>query len=269
MMLALLALLAICPASMYAGIAESTAEAVKVGDYLLADGTTTSVWSEAGKVIGIVFATGGKMDNSNYGNSKKVIGYAVALTSTERRAVANAPEVEESGNSPWEISDYNGHAYTEKLMKGLKEGDGGDLFVAYKEWLEKNMIAPTVKNLSGWYIPSARQMLDFIGMALTFETGQSADGVEINKVYSDAYTSAIGNKANHSFTKKSNGVGMANLLSSYVMSRKGNLGLSGVTLKRDKANNNVENIVQVKDFLYKYNGGGAYIIRPVITIFEK
>ena len=162
--------------------------APKVGQFMQKDGTFSDTY-DAENSIAIVFAAGSKGDDvaSNYGKTKgtKILGYAMGLSSVKRAALTTAETPLDLTSyeiaSPWAADDYNGYVYTQQL-EAATASLGTDLMPAYNEWKTTNSVSE-ITNVSGWYIPSARQLLDVMGMTLGYAGGEGIDVVAQNEQF--------------------------------------------------------------------------------------
>lgn len=241
--------------------------APKVGQFLLADGTTSDAWAD--NAIGIVFATTGKTDNSEYNKDGKTItGYAMALTSVGRKNNVTDPEgtfptLTKTGDVPFEDNDYNGYSYTTALLNCFIDYST-PLFQEFKTWKTTNAIDEGTTNLSEWYIPSGRQLLDLTGMALGYEGNNNASAVAKNEAFAAAYTTAIGKDINCLLVTNGNGSGLCNHMSSYVTST---ANVASVQIQRPSNSGNINTITETGAFANKCKD--PFDIRPVITIFNR
>lgn len=248
--------------------------APKIGYFVNKDGSCTAAYN-AENAIGIVFAVGAKGTDTgaNYGESftgKKIYGYAMGLTNVERSnifigegAADNPiPELTQTGNTPWEANDYNGYQYTTTLLSAftIAAYTSPLLVTQYNEWKAAN--GHNGNNMSDWYIPSIRQLLDLIGMTLGYEGTEDIDAIAKNNTISTAFETAITATKGDRFAKKANGNGQCNIMSSYAINTTKVAGVQ-VTLPKDSQ---TETITQVN--LNGYNAASTFSIRPVLTIFK-
>lgn len=166
--------------------------APKVGQFMQKDGSFSDIYS-AENSIAIVFAAGPKGGDvvSNYGKTEgtKILGYAMGLSSVKRAALTTAETpLDLTGYgiaSPWAADDYNGYVYTQQL-EAATASLGTELMPAYNEWKTTNSVAEITNvnvSVSGWYIPSARQLLDVMGMTLGYAGGEGIDVVAQNEQF--------------------------------------------------------------------------------------
>lgn len=167
-------------------------KAPKVGQFMQKDGSFSDIYS-AENSIAIVFAAGPKGGDvvSNYGKTEgtKILGYAMGLSSVKRAALTTAETpLDLTGYgiaSPWAADDYNGYVYTQQL-EAATASLGTELMPAYNEWKTTNSVAEITNvnvSVSGWYIPSARQLLDVMGMTLGYAGGEGIDVVAQNEQF--------------------------------------------------------------------------------------
>lgn len=170
----------------------SDPDAPKVGQFMQKNGTFSDTY-DAENSIAIVFAAGPKGGDvvSNYGKTKgtKILGYAMGLSSVKRAALTTAETpLDLTGYgiaSPWAADDYNGYVYTQQLEAATASLET-ELMPAYNEWKTTNSVAEITNvnvSVSGWYIPSARQLLDVMGMTLGYAGGEGIDVVAQNEQF--------------------------------------------------------------------------------------
>ena len=239
--------------------------APKVGQYLYADGTWGDTYNADGaqKSIGIIFADAkGKTDNSEYGKAGMTpYAYAMALKNIGR-ANLNSDTDSDGTSFPvkttvkepfsWDNEDYSGYTYTNTIIEGL-DAYVSHLLKKYTEWTATMPIE--VNNLSNWYIPSARQLLQIVGML--YPGGDkitTMHGVNINETFKTAYNTVITQNTHNSFKIDSGKGGAANIMSSSF--------IETVAAVQTTTDNN--QITEIKTFNIK----GTFDIRPVITIFK-
>ena len=163
-------------------------KAPKVGQFMQKDGTFSDTYS-AENSIAIVFAAGPKGGDvaSNYGqpDGTMIWGYAMGLNSVKRAALTTAETpLDLTGYgiaSPWAADDYNGYVYTQQL-EAATASLGAALMSAYDEWKTTNSVSE-ITNVSDWYIPSARQLLDVMGMTLGYAGEEGIDAVAQNEQF--------------------------------------------------------------------------------------
>lgn len=161
-------------------------DAPKVGQFMQKDGTFSDIYS-AENSIAIVFAAGpkGRDVATNYGKSDgtKIWGYAMGLSSVARKAFTTTETPLDLTSygiaSPWAAGDYNGYKYTQQLEDALGATET-ELMKLYASWKNDNSldgISNVNVSVSGWYIPSARQLLDVMGMTLGYDGEEGIDPV--------------------------------------------------------------------------------------------
>lgn len=165
-------------------------DAPKIGQFLQKDGSFSDSYDENNSVA-IVFAVGAKGSDtsSNYGENfkdKKIWGYAMGLSSVARKTfttVETSLDLTSMGiDSPWAADDYNGYVYTQKFMEAVNTNSlsSSQLMTGYEAWKTTNSVSE-LKNVSGWYIPSSRQLLDVMGMTLGYTGVESEEPSSITK----------------------------------------------------------------------------------------
>lgn len=239
-------------------------DAPKVGQFMQKDGTFSDIYS-AENSIAIVFAAGSKEGDvaSNYGKTEgtKILGYAMGLSSVARKAFTTAETpldlISYGIASPWAADDYNGYVYTQQL-EAATASLGTDLMPAYNEWKTANSVSEITK-VSDWYIPSARQLLDVMGMTLGYAGGEGIDAVAQNEQFASRLADLMNEGKSSWFgthTSKSN-----------VMSSSVNTGgqIMAVQTIYAEGNESISEALGVN-----VNGrASTFAIRPVLTIFNK
>lgn len=248
--------------------------APKVGQFMQKDGTFSDTY-DAENSVAIVFAAGPKGGDvaTNYGqpDGTKIWGYAMGLSSTARTAIQNEandqtfPDLKSlNGEAPWQLDDYNGYTYTTNL-RSVMEGYSSQLMTIFDTWKQENAL--TGGNVSEWYIPSARQLLDLIAFSLGYEGGtdnttqEPVNAVSINEQVAAAVVAADTDKED-GYSWFGNYTGAANVMSSYI--RGGRI----VCVQTNGAEN--ETITNLLGTTV-YNDGSKtspFVIRPVLTIFK-
>lgn len=166
--------------------------APKVGQFMQKDGSFSDTYDPENSVA-IVFAAGRKGGDvpTNYGKSAdtKIWGYAMGLSSVKRAALTTTETpldlISYGIESPWAAGDYNGYKYTQQLEAATARL-GTELMPAYNEWKTANSVAEITNvnvSVSDWYIPSARQLLDVMGMTLGYAGGEGIDAVVQNEQF--------------------------------------------------------------------------------------
>ncbi len=242
-------------------------DAPKVGQFMQKDGTFSDIYS-AENSIAIVFAAGSKGGDvaSNYGKTEgtEILGYAMGLSSVKRAALTTAETpLDLTGYgiaSPWAADDYNGYVYTQQL-EAATASLGTELMPAYNEWKTTNSVAEITNvnvSVSGWYIPSARQLLDVMGMTLGYAGGEGIDAVAQNEQFASLLADLMNEGKSSWFgthTSKSN-----------VMSSSVNTGgqIMAVQTIYEDGNESISEALGVN-----VNGrASTFAIRPVLTIFK-
>lgn len=239
-------------------------KAPKVGQFMQKDGNFSDTY-DAEKSIAIVFAAGPKRGDvaTNYGqpDGTKIWGYAMGLNSVKRAALTTAETPLDLTSygiaSPWAADDYNGYVYTQQL-EAATASLGTELMPAYNEWKTANSVAE-ITNVSDWYIPSARQLLDVMGMTLGYAGGEGIDVVAQN----EQFASLLADLMNEG---KSSWFG-THTSASNVMSSSVNTGGQIMAVQTSYADG--------KETISKALGvnvnekASTFAIRPVLTIFNK
>lgn len=244
-------------------------DAPKVGQFLQKDGTFSDTYA-ADNSIAIVFAVGAKGSDtpSNYGenfNGKKIWGYAMGLSSVARKAfttVGTPLDLTSIGiETPWAADDYNGYVYTQKFMEAVNTNSlsSSQLMTEYEAWKTTNSVSG-LENVSGWYIPSSRQLLDVMGMTLGYTGVESEEPSSITKdeefagLLSSLMTTDKSWFGTH--TSDSNVMSSSVNKSGQVMAVQTSFAVGAETIS--------------KAFGVNVNSkASTFAIRPVITIFSK
>lgn len=246
--------------------------APKVGQFMQKDGSFSDTYDPENSVA-IVFAAGSKGGDvaTNYGKSADTMiwGYAMGLSSTVRTAIQqdednlSFPDLKSlNGTAPWAEDDYNGYTYTEKLRTLIGEYSS-QLMTVFDTWKLENTL--TGGNVSEWYIPSARQLLDLIAFSLGYEGGTDETTKEtVNAVSkNEQVAAAVGVADTDKEDGKSwfgNHTGAANVMSSYI--RGGRI----VCVQTSGGDNEV--IAKLLGVTVSSSAPSPFTIRPVLTIFK-
>lgn len=246
--------------------------APKVGQFMQKDGTFSDTYS-AENSVAIVFAVGPKGGDvaTNYGqpDGTKIWGYAMGLSSTMRTAIQNEandptfPDLKSlNGEAPWQLDDYNGYTYTTNL-RSVMEGYSSQLMSVFDTWKQENAL--TGSNVSEWYIPSARQLLDLIAFSLGYEGGtdettkETVNAVAKNEQVAAAVVAADTDKEDGK-SWFGNYTSAANIMSSYI--RGGRI----VCVQTSSGDNEV--IAKLLGVTVSSSTASPFTIRPVLTIFK-
>lgn len=241
-------------------------DAPKVGQFMQKDGTFSDIYS-AENSIAIVFAAGPKGDDvaTNYGKSDgtKIWGYAMGLSSVARKAFTTTETLLDLTSygiaSPWAAGDYNGYKYTQQLEDALGATET-ELMKLYASWKNDNSldgISNVNVSVSGWYIPSARQLLDVMGMTLGYDGEEGIDPV----IKDDKFASPLADLMPEDKSWFGTHTSTSNVMSSSA-SRSGQIMAVQTSYADGK-----ETIS--KAFGVSVNGkASTFAIRPVLTIFK-
>lgn len=247
-------------------------KAPKVGQFMQKDGTFSDIYS-AENSVAIVFAAGPKGGDvaTNYGqpDGTKIWGYAMGLNSTMRTAIQNEandptfPDLKSlNGEAPWQLDDYNGYAYTTNLRSAMGEYSS-QLMTVFDTWKQENALAGS--NVSEWYIPSARQLLDLIAFSLGYEGGtdettkETVNAVAKNEQVATAVVAADTDREDGK-SWFGNYTSAANIMSSYI--RGGRI----VCVQTSGGDNEV--IAKLLGVTVSSSTASPFTIRPVLTIFK-
>lgn len=241
-------------------------DAPKVGQFMQKDGSFSDTYDA--ESIAIVFAAGPKGGDvaANYGKSDdtKIWGYAMGLSSVARKAFTTAETPLDLTSygiaSPWAAGDYNGYKYTQQLEDALGATET-ELMKLYASWKNDNSldgISNVNVSVSGWYIPSARQLLDVMGMTLGYDGEEGIDPV----IKDDKFASPLADLMPEDKSWFGTHTSTSNVMSSSA-SRSGQIMAVQTSYADGK-----ETIS--KAFGVSVNGkASTFAIRPVLTIFNK
>lgn len=141
---------------------EQPAGALKVGDYIKADGTVATTASEA---VAVVYALASDLTENDDAiadyevSNKSIAAYAVALENayTERKKLkaddVDFPTVTQTSNF---AATFKGYSVSQTLLETTLKDYASPAFEAFKSWKGNKTLSG--KNLSGWYIPSFKQL---------------------------------------------------------------------------------------------------------------
>lgn len=241
-------------------------DAPKVGQFMQKNGSFSDTYDPE-KSIAIVFAAGSKGGDvaSNYGKTEgtEILGYAMGLSSVARKAFTTTETLLDLTSygiaSPWAAGDYNGYKYTQQLEDALGATET-ELMKLYASWKNDNSldgISNVNVSVSGWYIPSARQLLDVMGMTLGYAGEEGIDAVAQNEQFASLLADLMSGDKSWFGTNTST----SNVMSSSA-SRSGQI----MAVQTSYADG-TETIS--KAFGVSVNGkASTFAIRPVLTIFK-
>ena len=237
-------------------------DAPKVGQFMQKDGSFSDTYDPENSVA-IVFAAGPKGGDvaKNYGqpDGTKIWGYAMGLSSVARKAFTTAETQLDLTSygiaSPWAAGDYNGYKYTQQLETATASL-GAALMSAYDEWKTTNSVS-AITNVSGWYIPSARQLLDVMGMTLGYAGEEGIDAVAQNEQFASLLADLMSGDKSWFGTHTS----ASNVMSSSV-SRSGQI----FAVQTSYADG--EETISKASGIGVNQRASTFAIRPVLTIFK-
>lgn len=239
----------------------------EVGMFLQKDGTFSRTYS-AENSIGIVFASGAKGNDvpSNYGSQwaagYKIVGYAMGLTSVSDGGRVHigldnslpSDMIFADTDGSWEEDYYGGYTDTQKMLATIGDYASpllGKTAGAFATWTAGHVLEDG-SDVSGWYIPSARQVLDIMGMASGYAGDEERAAVEVN----EALKAAIDASGNRPFGRAS---GATYVMSSSVT----NGGRFNVILTATEGGESIGECQELR------NNSQQYAIRPVLTLFAE
>lgn len=233
----------------------SKPQPMEIGDYINKDGSFTKAY-DADNAVAIVFALAdGKEDNSNYGQGKSPVCYAMALTRISRTNNASTPfTVTPTGDAPFAPNDYNGYTYTETLL-AAEGASSSAVFINFAQWKTEHTTTGT--NLSGWYIPSARQLMDMAGILFGWnpETVGAEGTYEVNTTFKKAYEATLSEAELEKGYGWTTGESATNVMSSYM------IGGSMQNVQMEGDGKSIKQL-QIPGDTKKF-----FAIRPVLTVF--
>lgn len=142
-------------------------------------------------------------------------------------------------------------------------GYSSQLMTVFDTWKQENAL--TGGNVSEWYIPSARQLLDLIAFSLGYEGGtdnttqEPVNAVSINEQVAAAVVAADTDKEDGK-SWFGNHTSAANVMSSYIR------GSRIVCVQTSGADNEV--IAKLLGVTVSSSAPSPFAIRPVLTIFK-
>lgn len=252
---------------------ETDPNAVQIGDFIYKDGTFGSEYND--NAIAIVFAVGQKAGDqiSNYSGfeGKRIAGYAMALNGTNRTEGYKEGDTKDNNTFPtsgftvsttatWDI-DYNGITYTKNLLIPFADYDSKLLVTEFNKFKSENVI--TSDNVSDWYIPSARQMLDMYGLLLGCE-GNEKNGIP-SIIKNDDYYNAFSKTGLGAYNIQRN---IVIYISSTISSEDGNVYTMQIGTNNTDDYTDLSNYYIFNDQIKVSRLTSASAIRPVITIFK-
>lgn len=230
-------------------------QAMAIGDYINKDGSYTKTY-DADNAVAIVYALAdGKEDNCNYGQGKSPIAYAMAITRVSRTNNTTTYTVTPTGDAPFAPNDYNGYTYTETLL-AVEGASDYATFTAFAQW--KTEHATTGANLSGWYIPSARQLIDMAGILFGWNPDPvGAEGTyQVNNTFKTAFEKTLTEaELADGYGWTQGGTSATNIMSSYMFGKSVQvvqMNGDGKSIKMLTAPGKTDNF---------------FAIRPVLTVF--
>lgn len=253
--------------------------ALAVGDFINKDGTYSKTYN-SDNAIGIVYAlkTNSITDESQYNTDKKIIGYAMGLTSVERtplnkeisegsyEALPSLTNTNENTSAPWIIGDYNGYMYSQTLEATISSYDS-PLFTKYNIWKTTNAINSGIQSLSTWYIPSSRQLADIIGAAYGYDgsiNDSQVTDLNIPAITKNKAFATVINQLSQTNTSKSyfgNNSSNSNILSSFIR-------IGRFMCVQTKFTDTQESIKEFLGVIVRNTAASPFTIRPVLTVFE-
>lgn len=244
-----------------------------VGDYILKDGTFSKTYSD--QAVAIVFALKNNeiIDNSNYGEEKTPIAYAMAFNETTRTVGYKKDdntdsntfptEWKESTNKDWTTLDYSGLSHTNSITTTLSDYVSM-LFITGMNTFKQNNAFTKSDNLSDWYIPTARQQLDMFGILLGFNGNNSnpvVPAITKNETFAEAYTQS--GKGAYSIEKTE-----LIFMSSTIATITGGALTFNLTATTSGSTTLTDYTIKPGSFKQSNMGPVSAVIRPVLTIFE-
>lgn len=202
-----------------------------VGDYILKDGTFSKTYSDqAVAIVWKLVTDGGEAVGDAANNytaeangfdmtSKKITGYAFSITCT---TTSTRIKLIETGQNPPSLNgtkdadqifvdDVYGIAQSNSFMLQFENYTSSPLINSYNTWKEANSLSSS-DYVSAWYIPTAAQTRDMVGIVLNGDKVQYVNKIngskhsfpkQIAAVY-NAWTSAKGDNSFQNYSTSFN-----------------------------------------------------------------
>lgn len=228
---------------------------ISVGTLLKADGTVTTNSSEA---VAIVFHCEATTNDTpaKYGNtfaSKKIVGYATALTNIPATGSANYSNYC-SNSAMVDLSDidFNTPRSGIEWYKTLKEAENasaGNLFISINEWLPSHQLSGN--SISSWFIPDLNQTTALIN-SITATDSKIADHISLHSLFRDNDSATNSNL----FTSTCKTESESDVEKSKIC-----------VIKLNRTKNNDSYTYSAPDFSATINLNGGAICRMIFTVF--
>lgn len=255
-----------------------------VGDYILKDGTFSKTYSDQAVAIVWKLVTDGGEAVGDAANNytaeangtdmtgKKITGYAFSITCPARAGIKGTETLPSLtgtkaadqifGDNVYGITQFN------SFIKQF-ENYSSPVLSGFNTWKSDNSLSST-NNVSSWYIPTAAQTRDMVGIVLNGDkvdyankgAGSYSFAKQIAAVYT-AWTSARGENKFQNYTSASN------LLTSGSIIKDDTQNLAIVQVAEDtEITVGTEKVTGNTIGLRTASITNSYSIRPVLTIFE-
>lgn len=258
--------------------------ALAVGDYILKDGTFSKTYSD--QAVAIVWklvtdggeAVGDAADNYTVETngtdmtSKKITGYAFSITCPNRAGIKGTEQLPSLTGTKDADQIFGDNVYgitqSNSFIKQF-ENYSSPVLNGFNTWKNDNSLSST-DNVSSWYIPTAAQTRDMVGVVLNGDkveylnkgAGTYSFAKQIAAVYT-AWTSARGEN------KFQNHTSTSNLLTSGSIIKDDTQNLAIIQVAEDaQITVGAEKVTGNSIGLRAAAITNSYSIRPVLTIFE-
>lgn len=259
--------------------------ALAVGDYILKDGTFSKTYSD--QAVAIVWklvtdggeAVGDAADNYTAEangtdmTSKKITGYAFSITCPNRAGIKGTEELPSLTGTKDADQIFGDNVYgitqSNSFIKQF-ENYSSPVLSGFNTWKSDNSLSST-DNVSSWYIPTAAQTRDMVGVVLNGDkvvcqnknAGDYNFPSQIAAVYT-AWTSARGDSK-----FQNNNSDPSYLLTSGSIIKDNGTELTIVMVNEDTEITPKDGSPFIGNIIgLRTESIGKYSIRPVLTIFE-
>lgn len=255
-----------------------------VGDYILKDGTFSKTYSDQAVAIVWKLVTDGGEAVGDAANNytaeangtdmtgKKITGYAFSITCPARAGIKGTETLPSLTGTKAADQIFGDNVYgitqSNSFIKQF-ENYSSPVLSGFNTWKSDNSLSST-NNVSSWYIPTAAQTRDMVGIVLNGDkvdyanrgAGSYSFAKQIAAVYT-AWTSARGEN------KFQNHTSTSNLLTSGSIIKDDTQNLAIIQVAEDaQITVGTEEVIGNSIGLRAAAITNSYSIRPVLTIFE-
>lgn len=255
-----------------------------VGDYILKDGTFSKTYSDQAVAIVWKLVTDGGEAVGDAANNytaeangtdmtgKKITGYAFSITCPVRAGIKGTETLPSLTGTKAADQIFGDNVYgitqSNSFIKQF-ENYSSPVLSGFNTWKSDNSLSST-NNVSSWYIPTAAQTRDMVGIVLNGDkvdyankgAGSYSFAKQIAAVYT-AWTSARGEN------KFQNHTSTSNLLTSGSIIKDDTQNLAIIQVAEDaQITVGTEEVIGNSIGLRAAAITNSYSIRPVLTIFE-